>query len=112
VRDRKALEIVSQPGDGTKYHYIMVVSGRPSDAYLFINAGNTNMIYPDEIWAGEVNALDSPESLRDLLKKLCARQRRLNPWTAQECVRAVAIHEGIPWDFPLGVADEAKEVES
>ena len=79
----EAKHIISEPGDGTRYDYIMVQIG--PDEFVFAPYRNT-FKYPQKINVWE--ALNDERNLdKDKVVRL-AKKEGVNPYTYMECARS------------------------
>jgi len=84
--------ISSQPGDGTRYDYCMLVD---HDNYYFTPWKSSSIIYPQAINKWSVSR-DANYSAKELQKNgmpkditEIAKRFNSNPWTVAECFRTI-----------------------
>jgi hypothetical protein len=86
IMESKIWEVVSEPGDGSRYHYLVVKQG---DTFMFLPLRNT-FKYPQKIgyWGVVDIDVDMDNSKLEMSKKITeiARFWDSNPWTVRECI--------------------------
>lgn len=82
IRGKYSLDVkrvISEPGDGTRYDYIVV---RNHKYFMFSPYENT-FRYPQRI---DIWSIRNAKSEDDLVMKI-AKEESCNPWTVKECIR-------------------------
>lgn len=81
--DIKIYHIVSEPGDGTRYDYIMIIH---DNEYLFVSYEN-DFRYPQRLNYYDVVDLSEEEMFALANQKIC------NFYTLAECIRSIKEHK-------------------
>lgn len=83
ISDVTAKHIISEPGDATRYDYIVAVAG--PDEFVFAGYNNT-FAYPTRINYWDVRTVTD---VHDEVVTRLAEKYQCNPWTVMECIRTV-----------------------
>ena len=78
--DLRVFHVVSEPGDMTRYDYIVAALG--PDEFVFMPYENT-FPYPQRLYYWEVKGIADDV----LIEK--AKSFGVNPWTLKECIRII-----------------------
>ncbi len=73
-------KVEAEPGDGTRYQYIM----RKHDNYIWFYSDEASTItYPKFLFWNQIRSMDMGQGLNEL-----ARHLEVNPWTLTECINS------------------------
>lgn len=82
-------KVDSQPGDGTRYHFII----RQDGDFMWIYGDEDSSIrYPKYLRRSQIENIDTADMNPELLTY--AERSECNPWTLAECIRAINIMTG------------------
>ena len=80
IINRTCKEIISEPGDATRYHYIVA---QDYDDFYFMPYGSF-IKYPQNLNYFDIKDLTDEKYINEM-----AEEKNCNPWTLKECIRTV-----------------------